>query len=96
MTKGKKAQKNRRKKLQANTVPRQQELTRREVMVNTLVAGVASTVVGGEILKYLPGPTPMVDLAPATKPLPATSIAILWGSRRRQSRIYDSIPNRIA
>jgi len=95
MTKGKKTQNNRRKKLQANTVTSQQEMTRREVIVNTLVAGVASTVVGGEILKYLPGPTPMVALAPA-KPLPATSIAILWGKPTTPIQDDDSIPNRIA
>src|SRR5271155_556530 len=72
MAKGKKAQKNRKRQVAAKTQPADTVITRRNVMA------LAVSVAGGEIGKYL-GPTPTVAIAPATKPLPATSIAFLWG-----------------
>ena len=76
MAKRRKIQKNR-KQPHENASPSRRERTRREVIVNTMIAGVVSTVAGNEIPKYMPGPTPTVA---AVIPAPAASLTFSWGT----------------
>lgn len=75
MARRKKAQKNRKRQVVAKT-PRADTLTRRDVMKAGAALGTAvvGTVVGGQIVKYLPSPAP----SPAP-PARTVSIGILWG-----------------
>jgi hypothetical protein len=86
MAKSKKAQNNRKGQVATKTLLADTALTRRDVMV----AGVtlATTVVGGQIVKYLPSPTP----SPA--PARTVSLGILWS--KPWTPVQGDVDSRVA
>jgi len=87
----KKRGKNRKKQVAPKTKPVAPTtgLTRRDVIIDAGVK-LATAVVGGEVVKHLPGPVQTVAIAPAAKPLPATSLGFLWGKPYKTPIIQDN------